>query len=250
MKTAIITPDIRKAAAVKKTYQEPETSLSFNGKLDSLPHVLVLCYHQVRDWTATDSKSARTYIVSVGRFEEQIAGLHDKGYVSILPDQLAGYMLRGAPLPPKAVLLTFDDGTESQITNALPVVDRYGYKATFFIMTVTLGKPGYMSRAQVRMLADKGHTIGCHTWDHHIVTGYTAQDWTTQLVKPTLMLEQITGKPVRYFAYPYGIWNATAIEHLKALHYTAAFQLAGHEYPAEPMFCIRRIIADSKWKTK
>jgi peptidoglycan/xylan/chitin deacetylase (PgdA/CDA1 family) len=59
-----------------------------------------------------------------------------------------------------------------------------------------------MSNQQVKSLSDDNFIIGCHTWDHHSVTGYASKDWQIQLEKPKQLLEQITRKPVKYFAYP------------------------------------------------
>lgn len=211
------------------------------------PQVPVLCYHQIRNWEIRDSRSERQYIVPVRIFAEHMRMLRDSGYHIVLPDQLAAYLQYGKTLPDKSVMLTFDDGTISQFDNALPLLDKYGFKATFFIMTVTLDKPGYLSREQIRMLATQGHAIGCHTWDHHKVTTYTEKDWTLQLTQPTLALEQLSGKPVHYFAYPYGVWNVAAIGNLRKQGYIAAFQLGGRRDADAPLFTIRRLIADGRW---
>src|SRR4051812_33815483 len=58
--------------------------------------VPILCYHQIRDWTAKDSKMAKDYIIPIASFKEHIKILHDSGYHTILPDQLYGYLTRGA----------------------------------------------------------------------------------------------------------------------------------------------------------
>ena len=82
-----------------------------------------------------------------------------------------------------------------------------------------------MSKEQVKELSDLGHTIGSHTWDHHNVKKYQGNDWVTQIEKPTRQLEAITGKTIRYFAYPFGLWNKEAIPELKKRGFIAAFQL-------------------------
>ena len=68
--------------------------------------------------------------------------LADSGYHTILPDQLYAYLNTGAPLPPKPVMLTFDDGDLDQYETALPILDKHGFKGAFFIMTVAIGTPG------------------------------------------------------------------------------------------------------------
>lgn len=207
----------------------------------------VLCYHQVRDWKSTDSKSARPYIIPVATFRQHMKALHDSGYQVILPDELVACLTGKRRLPAKPVVLTFDDGSLSEYTNALPVLNEYGYKAVFFIMTVSINRPNFMSREQIRALANAGHIIGCHTWDHHMVTKYTPADWDVQVIKPTKLLEQITGRPVKYFAYPNGVWDHTAVMRLMSLNYMAAFQLMGKTDDTAPLFTQKRIIADGAW---
>jgi peptidoglycan/xylan/chitin deacetylase (PgdA/CDA1 family) len=140
------------------------------------------------------------------------------------------------------VLLTFDDGTEGQMTRALPVLRRLGFKATFFVMTVVLGKEGWITRPQVRSLDREGMTIGAHTWDHHAVTDLGPDDWSTQIDEPKRALERIVGHPVRLFAYPFGLWSSAAFPHLEEAGFSAAFQLADRLDPQAPLWTLRRII--------
>jgi peptidoglycan/xylan/chitin deacetylase (PgdA/CDA1 family) len=206
------------------------------------PQIPVLCYHQIRDFRPTDSKRSKDYIVPVDSFQRQMRLLADSGYQSILPDQLYAYLNQGASLPRKPVMLTFDDTDLNQYTIALPELKKYGFKAVFFIMTVSLDKPRYMSRADVRQLSAMGEVVGSHTWDHHNVKKYQGKDWEIQIDRPTRELEQITGKPIRYFAYPFGLWNRNAITELKKRGFVAAFQLNEKRDPQDPLYTIRRII--------
>ncbi|HEY8732987.1 MAG TPA: hypothetical protein VIL90_00365, partial [Puia sp.] len=108
--------------------------------------VPVLCYHQIRDWKPTDSKTSRTYIVPPAAFAAQMRMLADSGYHTITPDQLYAYLISNARLPAKPVMLSFDDTDLDQYTVAYPEMKKYGFKGVFFIMTVSLGRPRYMSR--------------------------------------------------------------------------------------------------------
>jgi len=96
-------------------------------------------------------------------------------------------------------------------------------------------------------LADEGHVIGSHTWNHKNVKTYTEEDWPLQVEKPVKQLEIITGRPVRYFAYPFGLWNKEAIPKIKQYGFKAAFQLSAHRDESDPLFCIRRIIVTGEW---
>ena len=211
--------------------------------------VPVLTYHQVRDWRPTDSPTARQLITPPRRFAAQLDALARAGYTTISGTQLLQHLLRGAPLPPRPLLLTFDDASQGQYTNALPILRRHRFVATFFVMTVVLDKPHWLSRAQVQTLDRMGMTIGAHTWDHRPVPGYAGQDWQLQLVRPARELARIVGHPVRLFAYPYGRWDRVAFPHLERAGYQAAFQLAGPIDPTGPQWTIRRIMVPPTWST-
>jgi len=233
---------------IQKTPAQIEKTIAGLDEPDS--HIPILCYHQVRDWKSNDSKNARTYILPVDAFKEQMKWLHDRGYHTILPDQLIAYIEKGTALPPHPVMLTFDDAIQSQYINALPELNKAGFKAVFFIMTVVLNHNEYMSKDEVEELAKQGHVIGCHTWDHRPVTLYNESDWMTELEKPTAELEKITGKPIKYFAYPYGTWDDAAISRLEKNGYTAAFQLWGKGDQPSPLYTIKRQLVSGYWDTK
>jgi peptidoglycan/xylan/chitin deacetylase (PgdA/CDA1 family) len=214
------------------------------------PQVPVLCYHQIRDWKVTDSKSSKDYIIPVETFKAQIKMLSDSGYHTILPDQYYAYLNNGTPLPTKPIMLSFDDTEFNQFAVAAPTLKKYGYKAVYFIMTVSLGRPNYMTRAQVKDLSDAGNIIGSHTWDHHNVKKYQGTDWELQIDKPTKTLEEITGKKIEHFAYPFGLWNVEAIPELKKRGMKSAFILGTKRDETDPLFTIRRIIASGYWTPK
>ena len=213
----------------------------------SRKQIPVLCYHQIRDWRATDSKRAKDYIVPVAVFKQQIKMLADSGYHTITPDQLYDYLTKGSPLPQKPVMLTYDDTDLGQYTIAFPEMQKYNFKGLFFIMTVSLNRPNYMTKNEVKELSDAGNIIGSHTWDHHNVKQYKGKDWNVQIDKPTQELENITGKSIRYFAYPFGLWNEQAIPELKKRDFKAAFQLITRRDEQEPLYTIRRIIVPGYW---
>jgi len=234
-------------AAIAKTPDPILPVIADAATILSRPEVPILCYHQVRDYKPSDSKTAKDYIVPVDAFRDQMKLLADSGYHAILPGQLHEYLITGKALPDKPVLITFDDTRLDQFTAALPELDKQGFKAAFFIMTVALGKPGYMSKEQVKQLADEGHTIGSHTYDHKNVKTYTVDDWVEQVQKPSKQLQTITGKPVEYFAYPFGLWNKEAIAKLKDHDFKAVFQLSAKRDEADPLFSVRRIIVPGNW---
>ncbi|UKJ08586.1 polysaccharide deacetylase family protein [Solitalea lacus] len=238
---------------IDSTTANAATENAANRKEASVAEILakkevpILCYHQIRDWKASDSKAAKDYIIPVSTFKAHMKMLADSGYHTVLPDQVYNYLVYGDPLPTKPVMLTFDDTEENQFLVANEELKKYGYKGVYFIMTVSIGRPKYMSKDQIKKLSDEGNVIGSHTWDHHNVKKYQGQDWVTQIEKPTKTLESITGKKIDYFAYPFGLWNKQAFPELKQRGFKAAFSLADKKDQEDPLFTIRRIIASGYW---
>ena len=244
-----VAADSSATGAAPATAPRPTGTPADAATIIARKQVPILCYHQIRDWRATDSKSARDYIVPEQQFREQMKALADSGYQTVLPDQLYDYLVYGTPLPEKPVMLTFDDNDLDQYTVAFPEMKKYGFKGVFFIMTVTMGKPRYMSKAQIRELSDAGHVIGSHTYDHKNVKKYEEADWAVQIEKPNKQLEEITGKKIDHFAYPFGLWKPEVIPGLKQRGFKTAYQLADKRDPQDPLHTIRRIIVPGQWST-
>ena len=212
--------------------------------------VPVLCYHHIRNFSAGESSNMKSYSVTPAAFAEQMKTLHDSGYNTILPEQLYNYLVHDAVLPAKPVMLTFDDTDKEQFTLGATEMNKYGFKGVFFLMTIAIDRKRYMSKAELKELADSAHAVEAHTWDHHMVTKYKGGDWDTQFVRPKKKIEEITGKPVNYFAYPFGLWNKEAIPELKKAGYKMAFILSTKRDSSEPLFTIRRMIVPGQWSTQ
>ena len=224
-----------------------ENPVSNAATIMARPEVPVLCYHQIREWRGNESRGVKDMVVPPAAFKSQLQLLADSGYQTVLPDDLYAYLTTGKPLPAKPIMLTYDDSDLDQYKIAAPEMKKHGFRGVFFIMTVSLGRSIYMNRAQVKELSDEGHVIASHTWDHKNVKKYTEADWETQIVKPARQLEEITGKPVQYFAYPFGAWNKEAIPGLKKYDIKAAFQLSTKRDSTEPLYTIRRMIVPGDW---
>src|SRR5687768_2776105 len=206
--------------------------------------VPILCYHRLENKNSTSD-----YTVSISAFKEQLKLLADSGYHSVLPDQLNDYLIKGTSLPSKPFMLTFDDTRQEHYSIAAPAMETHGRKGVFFVMTIPIGRPNYMTSEQIKELSDRGHVIGSHTWDHHNVKHLKEDDWAVQIGKPNERLQAITGKPVLYFAYPFGVWNDTAVEAIKKYSFKAAFQLTAKRSETEPLYTIRRTLVPGSWPT-
>lgn len=213
----------------------------------SKKEVPVLCYHHIRNFRAGEGERMKGYEVTPAAFADQMKALSDSGYKTILPDDLYEYLVHGAALPPKPIMITFDDNDKEQFTIGATEMNKYEFKGVYFIMTISINRTRYMSEEQLKQLSDEGHAIEGHTWDHHMVTKYQSADWDTQLVKPQKRLEAIIGKPVKYFAYPFGLWNREAIPEFKSHGYKLAFILSTKRDSTEPLYTIRRMIVPGQW---
>jgi peptidoglycan/xylan/chitin deacetylase (PgdA/CDA1 family) len=215
--------------------------LFFQGPSKPLPEVPVLCYHNI-----SRNGLKGTYTITESAFIQQMKFLGDNGYHSVLPCDLDLYFSSNRKLPSKPVMLTFDDSHAEHYSIAAPVLEKYGFKGVFFIMTVVLNKPGYLNSGEIKSLAGGGHVIGLHTWDHHLVTSFTEKDWDVQITKPKMQLEKIIHQPVEYFAYPCGVWNETVIAELKRRGIKGAYQLYGKR-SIDERYAVRRIIVPGSW---
>ncbi len=204
--------------------------------------VPVLCFHQVRNWRPADSRADRGIITPPAVLDHQLATLKRAGYTPIDDDQLYAHLTTGAPLPAKPVLLTFDDGSESQVSEALPILKRYGYPSTYFLMTVVLDKRYWITKAQVPQIETEGVTIGSHTYDHNPVPKYDAAAVQTELVDPKRDLTALAGKPVLDFAFPYGSWSRSSLPKVSGAGYRMAFGLDTPEDPQDPLHSYPRAI--------
>ena len=250
----------RQAAAASSTLPTPAAPVSVAAPSASAPPtagtpqeilarstVPVLCFHQLRDFRPDDSAYARTMITPPAVFTAQLQALHDGGWTPVTAAALVDHLQFGADLPPLPVLLSFDDGSATHHSVALPVLTRFGFPAIFFPMTVVLNKPDWLSDDQLRELDGAGMTIGAHTWDHQRMDRLAADQWTTQVDQPKARLADILGHPVDLMAYPYGMWSQEALAHVRAAGYRAAFQLSDAQDRGQPLLTIRRVMPPPTW---
>jgi peptidoglycan/xylan/chitin deacetylase (PgdA/CDA1 family) len=211
--------------------------------------VPVLCYHQLRNWRTSDSQYNRRNLICPPKyFRAHLDALAEDDWTTISPAYYLRHLTTGAALPRKPVILSFDDGSAGQAHEGLVQLAKRGMTGAFFVMTVVLGKPRWMSIRDVRRLAEAGMTIGSHTWDHRAVSDLSGAAWKVELESSRETLRKASGQSVEHFAYPYGVVSAEAYPHLKKAGYKTAFQLEAKQLsPAAPLYTLRRSIAISTW---
>lgn len=127
------------------------------------------------------------------------------------------------------ITLTFDDGWRSQYVNALPILDDFGFKATFYIISGWLEK-----KSQYAMMADhvvdihnKGHEIGSHSVSHPSLPFHFWKNEKEEIFASKEALEKLIGAKVKSFAYPYGRYNDKIIRLVQEAGYENARAVNG-----------------------
>lgn len=245
-----ITKDTTTGAATTTEATAPKGPKGDAATILKRRQVPVLCYHDIKDWKPGERQSMKEYIVPVANFKEQMQSLADSGYHTITPEAYYNHLVYGEQLPEKPIIISFDDADLEQFTIGAAELNKHNFKGVFFVMTIVIGKKNYMSSEMIKELADAGHIIGSHTWDHHNIKGYKAEDYQVQLTGSKEKLESITGKPVEYFAYPFGVWNEAALPELEKRGYKGAFQLSASKRDSTlPLYTLRRMIVPGTWNT-
>jgi peptidoglycan/xylan/chitin deacetylase (PgdA/CDA1 family) len=164
-------------------------------------------------------------------------------------DALAGAGLRGRSLgeahargDAATVAITFDDGCETDLTEAAPALRERGFGATFFVIAGLLGRPGYLSPAQLRELAAAGFEIGSHSLTHRMLTALDPGELDRELTGSRSRIEDAAGAPVAHFSCPHGRWSpAVAAAARRAGYATVSTSEVGLNGPATPGTRLRRI---------
>lgn len=179
------------------------------------PHILlpILLYHYIRVNPVATDKVGWNLSVTPQHFAQQMAFLHYIGAHTLTLSDALTALRTGKPLPPRSVILTFDDGYFNFASQATPVMVRNGLVGTVFVVSGFLGRNGYMTPEQVQQVADEGMTIGCHTVSHLALASIPLSLAQQQIDVAHKALEALIGRKITDFAYPYGSYDA-AVEKL------------------------------------
>lgn len=198
--------------------------------------VPVLMYHRIVDLPEDAGASRRDYAVSPARFEEQLRYLKEQGYESVSLYAIVRYLEGAESLPTRAVAITFDDGYRDNAVVAFPLLQKYGFTATFFINPKPIDDeyPAYMTWAQVEQMSRAGMDVESHSYSHPMLTRLSVDDLLQEVRKAGDAIEAHTGKRPRLFSYPYGTYNRQVVDVLRGEGYIGAVTLRSGTVEASP----------------
>jgi peptidoglycan/xylan/chitin deacetylase (PgdA/CDA1 family) len=178
----------------------------------------ILMYHRV---APVPEGVAERFCVTPQNFERQIRFLRDCGFRSLTPDEWLAAIHRRRHVPGKAVSITFDDAYSDFQEFAWPILSKYGFTATLFVVTGNVGgRSGWAEKPAplldwpaIRRLDSEGVEIGSYTHSHTSLLRLSVAHRTSELARSRLVLEDALGRRISVVAYPYGDVDAVT-EHL------------------------------------
>ncbi len=201
--------------------------------------VPVLMYHVIND--APPGAPEPELWVPPQRFAAEVRALDGAGYRAVTLDRVLDAWQTGRPLPRKPIVLTFDDGYESQFTRALPLLRKLGWPAVLNLEWKNLG-PNGLPRAQVREMIRAGWELDSHTLTHPDLTTVGPDQLRRELVLSRRYLRRAFGVRVDAFCYPAGRYDAEVQAAVRAAGYRAATTTApGLAAPDEDRTALPRI---------
>lgn len=196
------------------------------------PRLSILMYHQVGRFDKP--RSHRSGYCDVGRFRTQLAYLRYFGYSVVSLSQAYRGLFGGEPLPPRPVVLSFDDGYRNFHEYALPVLVRHRFPAVVFMITNLIGKRAdwlatdgreaapMMDAGMLRDIEREGIEIGSHTCNHVKLSEVEPETVRAEVSDSKAALEDLLGHAVPHFCYPYGKYDATARDAVRDAGYDSA----------------------------
>jgi peptidoglycan/xylan/chitin deacetylase (PgdA/CDA1 family) len=226
----------------------PELSLTPDAQaLNRQVRLPILLYHYVEPWPADATTLRKTLTVQPADFMAQMAYLHDQGYVTVSLYDLMAALAQGTPLPPRAVVLTFDDGYRTLMDYAAPALKPLGYTGTVFVITQLMDEnfTQYLTWPQAEALYAAGWKIEPHTKTHASLAGRARDYQLYEMLGSVQTVAAHIGTMPRFFAYPYGKWDDTTIELAREMHlWGAVTEIPGEVHVYSARYGLRRVRID------
>lgn len=208
------TQPLRSETAEDATPDQP--SEPWNGSIAVATPILM--FHYIRDYHDQNDPIGVNLSVSPERFETMLAWLADHHYQNRDFGELAN---AGAP-DMKPVIITLDDGYDDAYSAAFPLLQRYGFSATFYLIVDKVGTPGYLTWEEIKTMQSAGMHFGSHTLTHPNLTQLGSAAADQEITESKRTLEEHLGTPIRDFCYPSGKYD----EAVKKLVQQAGYQSA------------------------
>ncbi len=190
--------------------------------------ISILMYHQVGEFPPM--REHRATYCDHRRFAGQMALLARLGYHVLSLDEALACLAGERPTPPRAVVLTFDDGYENFHRYAYPVLARHGFPAMVYLLSGMIGgRADWLSGdpapllnvAQIHELQSAGIDFGSHGVKHRRLAELDEDARRDEIVRSKAELEDLLGTPVRHFCYPYGSHDRAVVEATRAAGYAS-----------------------------
>jgi len=187
-------------------------------------NVPVLMFHYIRVNLDHNDKVGFNLSVTPNNFAQQMNYLATHSYHPITLDEMGSALFSNGKLPPKPIVITFDDGYRDSYTSAFPILKKYGFKAVNFVITGLVGAPNYLTWEQIKEMNSSGiFSFGSHTAKHRALTELKDELVRKELADSKNILEQELGVIINWFAYPYGKVNDRVSYLTQASGYLGAF---------------------------
>ena len=181
------------------------------------------------------------YAVSASDFRNQMETLAHAGWKGKSVSQ-AMHSFAERSLGEKSVCITFDDGCETDLIAAAPILKNFGFGATFYITAGFVGKPGYLSEERVRSLRSEGFEIGCHSLSHPYLTDIDGDRLHDEVAGAKERVQRMAEASVEHFSCPGGRWNESVASAVKSAGYqTMATSRIGVNFSHTDRFALARV---------
>ncbi|MDR1702197.1 MAG: polysaccharide deacetylase family protein [Sporomusaceae bacterium] len=172
----------------------------------------VLLYHHVSD----EQTELPKLTVTTEVFASQMKELYQAGFQTISQADLIDYLAgKKIALPPKPIVISFDDGYEDNYVNAFPILKKYGFRATIFMVGVNIDAPRRLAKTQIQEMSQYGMEFGAHSVTHSNLTKLTPVELRREIRQSKAVLEKVVRKKVKLFSYPYGFFNLPVWEEVE-----------------------------------
>jgi peptidoglycan/xylan/chitin deacetylase (PgdA/CDA1 family) len=167
-------------------------------------HVQIFEYHRVKPF-AGETDYTRDLIVPPELFTAQMDALAKAGWHTITMGQLGDDLRQRIEPAPKSFVISFDDGYEDGYTYALPILQHYGFVATFFVIGGRIGHEDQLTVGEMRILVASGNEIGNHTMSHEDLRVATPVQLRIEIYGASAAIARAVGVWPQSFAYPIGL---------------------------------------------